>query len=303
MDITPANIRSLGRTYSAAFQAGFTESESWYKKLATDVPSTSAENVYAWMTRLPKMREWIGPRVIHNIASLEHTIRNKKFEDTVAVPAEAIEDDTFGIYNSVAKELGMQAKLWPEDLLARLLLDGEASTSLAYDGVSFFDTDHPSNAATSTTGSQRNYWSTGMALTEPNLVTVLKAMRGYVGEDGRTLKVRPKTLIVPPSLEVTALTITKAALGTGGATNIYSQMGLDVLVIDELEEEPTAWYLADLSRPIKPFVFQTRRPPRMIAKTAPTDDNVFTLDEFVWGVDARGNAGYALWFLIAKAVA
>lgn len=301
MDITPNNIRSIGRTYSAAFQAAQRETEVWYPKLATVVPSMGAENVYAWMASLPKMREWVGPRVIKNVSAHEHTIRNKKWEDTVSVPAEAIEDDTFGIYGPIATELGRQAKLYPQDIIAQLMLDGEAS--LCYDGQNFFDTDHPANEAVAASGTQRNYWSTGLALTDANLQTVLKTMRGYTDETGRPMGVRPKTLIVPPSLEITALTIVKAALLTNGGTNLYSQLGLEVMVIDELEAEPTAWYVADLTRSIKPLVFQERRPVRFITKTAPTDDNVFLLDEFIWGADARGNAGYALWFLMAKAVA
>lgn len=58
-----------------------------------------------------------------------------------------------------------------------------------------------------------------------------------------------------------------------------------------------AWYLLDCSRPIKPFIFQERRAYDLVSKDRPGDDNVFFNKEYVYGVDARANAGYGLWQL------
>lgn len=57
------------------------------------------------------------------------------------------------------------------------------------------------------------------------------------------------------------------------------------------------WYVLDLSRVIKPIVFQDRKAPNFVAKTAETDDNVFDRKEFVYGVDMRRNVGFGLWQL------
>ncbi|MGE0256935.1 MAG: Mu-like prophage major head subunit gpT family protein [Alphaproteobacteria bacterium] len=59
----------------------------------------------------------------------------------------------------------------------------------------------------------------------------------------------------------------------------------------------TAWYLLDLTRAIKPLVFQDRKAPNFVAMTAETDENVFNSKKFVWGVDRRNNVGYGLWQL------
>ncbi|WP_373388994.1 Mu-like prophage major head subunit gpT family protein [Pseudomonas alcaligenes] len=59
----------------------------------------------------------------------------------------------------------------------------------------------------------------------------------------------------------------------------------------------TAWYLLDTTRMIRPLILQKRKPYNFVAKTAETDDNVFDRKEYVWGVDARLNAGYGLWQL------
>ncbi len=55
-----------------------------------------------------------------------------------------------------------------------------------------------------------------------------------------------------------------------------------------------AWFLMDVSKPIMPLVFQEAIKPRFVAKDKVTDSNVFSLDEFQYGVDAFGNGGYGL---------
>ncbi|MEN9631582.1 MAG: hypothetical protein RJA10_4810 [Pseudomonadota bacterium] len=55
-----------------------------------------------------------------------------------------------------------------------------------------------------------------------------------------------------------------------------------------------AWYLLDLSRPIKPIIFQKRTEYSFVSMDQATDEVVFTAKEFRYGVDARVNVGYGL---------
>ena len=57
------------------------------------------------------------------------------------------------------------------------------------------------------------------------------------------------------------------------------------------------WFLFDTTRPLKPMIFQNRRPFSITSKTALDDDNVFRTKEFIWGTDGRCNAGFGLWQL------
>lgn len=57
------------------------------------------------------------------------------------------------------------------------------------------------------------------------------------------------------------------------------------------------WYVLDTSRALKPLIFQNRKSPSFVAKTAEDDDNVFYRNEYVYGVDARRNAGFGFWQL------
>ncbi|MEM5789421.1 MAG: Mu-like prophage major head subunit gpT family protein [Syntrophobacteraceae bacterium] len=59
----------------------------------------------------------------------------------------------------------------------------------------------------------------------------------------------------------------------------------------------TAWYLLDLSRPIKPIILQVRKRPEFVSMDRADDENVFMRKKYRYGVDDRKNVGYGLWQL------
>ncbi len=299
MDLTTQNIRTMGRGFSRLFQEGRGSVAPWYTRLATVVPSTTAENVYGWMIKLPKMRKWVGDRVIHNVASQDYVVKNDDFELTVSVPRNSVMDDTFGIYNPIASELGQQASKYPDDLLVTLMQSGQSL--VGPDGQFFFDVDHPISPINATMGTQSNYLVSS-AFSEATFDTALATMAGFVGEDGRPMGVTPNLLVVPPQLRFAANKVVARDLTTNGESNVYKG-ATDVLVIPELVNKPTEWYLFDTTRALKPFIFQNRMSPQFVPLTAVNDENVFMHKEYIWGVDARGAAAFGLWFLGLKATA
>ncbi|MGR5271356.1 Mu-like prophage major head subunit gpT family protein [Vibrio sp. 2-1(7)] len=57
-----------------------------------------------------------------------------------------------------------------------------------------------------------------------------------------------------------------------------------------------AWFLLDTNRPLKPLIYQRRKDYNLNNKTdASNSDHVYMLDEFLYGVDARGNWGFGFW--------
>lgn len=56
-----------------------------------------------------------------------------------------------------------------------------------------------------------------------------------------------------------------------------------------------AWFLLDTTKQVKPLIFQKRRDYKLTALNNDGDENVFMRNEYVYGVDARVNAGYGLW--------
>lgn len=56
------------------------------------------------------------------------------------------------------------------------------------------------------------------------------------------------------------------------------------------------WFLLDTSRPLKPFIYQKRKDYKLESKVdSGNSDHVFMLDEYLYGVSARGNWGFGFW--------
>lgn len=117
------------------------QAESFYKRVATIVPSDDAMETYGWLGDFPEMREWIGDRVAKDMKENAYQIVNKLWEATVRVKRTSIEDDKFGTLMPRVDQMAHSAARQPERIIAQALAEGHAK--LCYDGQNFFDTDHP----------------------------------------------------------------------------------------------------------------------------------------------------------------
>src|SRR5689334_3290765 len=99
-------------TINTGFRANFQEGrltaakDSTYTRVATVVPSTTRENEYGWLKDIPQIREWFGDRQINALADDGYKIKNRKWEDTIGVRGDDINDDQVGLYNPVFQMLG-----------------------------------------------------------------------------------------------------------------------------------------------------------------------------------------------------
>ncbi len=143
MIINQANIKDLFKAYNAAFKQGFSAATGDWERIATPVPSSTSENHYGWLGQFPALREWIGDRQVKNLQSYDYSIKNKKFESTVGVPRDDIEDDVYGVYSKLMESMGDSAKRHPDTLIFALLAAGMSTK--CYDKQYFFDSDHPVN--------------------------------------------------------------------------------------------------------------------------------------------------------------
>ncbi|MDX1527049.1 MAG: Mu-like prophage major head subunit gpT family protein [Gammaproteobacteria bacterium] len=312
MQITPAALRALNTQFVSLFAGAYEGTEAWWSEVATEVPSNTKSNTYGWAAKRSRMREWLGERVVNNLAAHSYAITNKSWENTIGVDADDFEDDNLGVYQVPVQELGEEAKKHPDDLVLDLMQNGHAQ--VCFDEQNFYDTDHPVDIRDASKGTQQNY-RTSFALNQDNLITVVTNMMAFKGEDNRPMRVFPNVLDVPPQLWGTAKElveqdlIIQAMQNVAGSENVGAAAVsnktkglLQVRVRPELANDPTAWYVHDTRKIVKPFVMQMRRRPRIIARMNLNDDNVFWQKKFVWGADARYNAGYALWFLSYKCV-
>ena len=220
MIITPSALTVLMIGFRREFQQALADTPADWDKAATLVPSSAKSNTYGWLGQFPQFREWIGDRVVKDMAAQSYAITNKDYESTVGVKRTDIEDDNIGVYAPLFSEMGRAAASHPDELVFSLLAAG--FTTNCYDGQFFFDTDHPV----------------------------------YPNVDGTG----------------TATTVSNFGGGTG-----------------------TPWYLLDVSRALKPLIFQQRKAPVFTAMTKVDDEQVFTANEYRYGIDSRCNVGFGFW--------
>jgi phage major head subunit gpT-like protein len=144
MILNAQTLAVLFQAYSAAFKNAFgsTEDAKQYEKIAMTVPSSTTSNTYAWLGSWPRMREWLGDRVFKNLTAYGYSITNKKFEASVEVPRDALEDDQYGVYTPLFQGMGNTAANHPNEMVFKALQDG-LTTGRCYDGLPFFSTVHP----------------------------------------------------------------------------------------------------------------------------------------------------------------
>jgi len=288
MIINRATLQSVYKGFKVIFNEALEAAKPLYDQIATTVTSTTREEEYKWLGRMPRLREWIGDRVVQNLSAFGYTIKNRDFEATVAIDRNDIEDDTIGVYTPVIQELGRSAAMHPDELIFELLAKG--FENLCYDGQYFFDTDHKDGDGPV----QSNRGTAKLSVTE--YAKARAAMMSLKDEHGRPLGIIPDLLVVPPALEQTALEILQAERTASGATNVFRNTA-KLLVAPQLAGYDTYWFLLCTSRAVKPFIYQRRKAPEFVAKDNLNDDNVFFNKQFIYGVDTRENAGYGLWQL------
>ena len=311
MEITPTSLRYLFNTFDLRFQEVYIKQrQPWWPDVAMEMSSSTEFTTHAWMEIVPTLRKWVGERVVNNIIGRSYQIINEAYELTLKVDRFKIEDDTYDLYGKHVDYMAEQAARWPNVMVSQAMIAGQ--TTACYDEQNFFSATHPRRVGEVGSPTYSNYDTTTAtaALTATNYRTKRAEMMSFLGYDGLPLGVMPDLLVVPPQLEYQGRLILNAdmipsslgtAAGQAAETNVLKGSA-KLMVIPELAVEPTAWYLLDTTRTIKPFIWQLRQAPQFVYRTALDAENVFRRHEFEMGVDARGNTGYSLPFLAAKYV-
>lgn len=306
MYVDNQSLEALRVTFSLLFdQAQQQNIETIYDQIATEVDSKAAKNVYGWMLQQLVLREWKGPRVVQNLSEHAYEVPNKKYEGTIQLQRERVEDDNLDDFKSRSiPQLAVATRKHPDDLIIAALL----ANVLTFDGLSLFNDAHPTFAPAAFAQTYDNNFV--LDLTADNFNTVWSAMASIPGEDGKPLGLVGDVLLVPPQLKRVALTIMQSTTyAVPGATTAGQAATVDnalrgwanVVVSDRLAVDPTAWYvIASNWGGLRPFVYQKRTAPEFVARDNPNDPTVFDLDMFTYGVRARDAVAPTIPFLIAK---
>lgn len=312
MLINAATLQGLRTTVDLTFAKAFEQAETVWQQLATKVPSTTDTQTYGWLADSLDLREWVGPRVSVAMAEHEYTLKNLEWERTIRIPRKHILDDNLGIWTSMLiPQFGIATAKHPDRQLSAII----KGNPTGFDGLPFFDNAHSTFAEGG--GTYDNDFT--LALTSDNVDEVWSAMTSVNGESGHPMGVDARTLIVPPQLRRVAREIAKSTSvikvvqNVAGNENVAAttidnvDMGdYNIIVWHDLADEPTRWYLADLSKPIKPFIWQVRSEPVLRSFDTGSERESFESNEYTWGIDGsdggpyRANGGVSLPFLCSR---
>lgn len=282
-----AVFTSLKTTFNNAFDAAPTD----WQKTAMLVPSGSGQNDYTWLSAFPKMRKWIGDKVIKALSAFKYTIVNDDFEATVEVDRNDIEDDNLGIYAPQAQMAGFSAKKLPEEIVDEL--KNNAFINKCYDGQYFYDTDHVVKGASVSNKGTAALSGMTQTAADASYGAARTAIMSLTDDEGRPLKLVPNVLEVPPALEKQGKRLVEMEKLADDTPNPY--FGTAELIVNPGLTSTTAWFLHCTSMPVKPFFYQERKAPVFVEQTDMQSDNVFNRKKYKFGAEARAAGGYGFW--------
>lgn len=275
--------------------------------LFTEIQSGTSIEEWEWLGDLPGFEEWKGDRKLGDLDALKLRVENRDWASGIRVHQNQFKDDKLGLFRPRIAALAQKARRHRSDLMVKALLNGfagnvypEAGNGLAYDGAFFFSTTH------STGGGPNQSNKLTSALAEDTLATAEQMLNEMKTADGKDpLDLKGTHLIVGPKLKKLASKLLKSeflpsAAGTATESN-YHAGKYDLLVSPRITgAQDDYWFLADLSAPIRPMLFQLREEistSAIVGGQGGENDSVprFQRGELWFGAEARYNVAYFAW--------
>jgi phage major head subunit gpT-like protein len=264
--------------------------------LATEIPSTGAEEDYRWLQEMPIFAEWLGDLTVSDLSNYAYTLRNQHFAAGVGIDRDELEDDKWGMITPRLQGLAARAKLHRAKLIHNLILN--ATSNLAYDGIAVIADPTGVRVNDNLLAGTISAASPTVAQAEADIRTMRNAMLAFVDGRGETLGFTPDVFVVPPNLELLFRTIVGSpsdpALSGNGQFNAFR--GIAEVVVDPALTDANDFYGLCTRWPVKPFVYQNRKDVELELVEQKLNKKL------VFKADYRGAVGYSFPALIAKCV-
>ena len=290
MGLTEAGLKS-------EFFQRLSATPTYYGDLATRIQSNKDKETYRFLGSIPRVREWGTGRLAKGVNVESYDVENLKYEATLEVDRDEIDDDQTGQIRLRVNELAVNAATHPDWLIAQLLINGATAGYLSFDGLTFFNDAHVSgdsgNQDNDLTYDATDHTAVTVAEFKLALAQAMTTMLGFKDDQGQSLRLAPSGLviIVPPALYVTALEAVGATV-IASTTNIL-QGAARVIPLPEISTA-TTWYLLKTDGHIRPFIFQDRMPIEFGALEQNSETG-FIREVYLYGVRARYRVTYGHW--------
>ncbi len=291
MLVNKTTLKSIFTGLKTIFNNALTAQPGNWQTTAMEVPSTGSEEDYAWLSRFPSFKKWMGDKVVKSLKAGKYTAKNEDWETTIAVSRNDIEDDKLGIYNTQAQMAGSSASELNDIIVDDL--KNNAFTSTGIDGQFFYDTDHDVNGASVSNKLTVALSTATAAAADASYGAARTMVMNFKDEEGQPLRLVPDVLEVPPALEAVGRKMVEAEKLDDGSINPYR--GTARLVVNPGLTSSTRWFLHVTSKPVKPFIVQMRKKPTFVSQTSEENDDVFMKAEYKFGAEARATGVYGFW--------
>ena len=280
----------------------------WYPRLMNVTTTGGAREYIEWMLESARIHP-TGPRgasmTYDPLVAISQTLRSDHFGNGLELFRSDIEDDQIARAPKWAADTGSAQAYWPQRGLVQMMQAGTSSTlngrpNFAYDGKTFFATDHPMNPYDDSQSLYSNS-PAGTGFTAENLARVVAYMRIIRHSGDAPLGPQPILTVFPPNFQLRAGQILNAEsftdifTGAAAASNTFktSYQFEPPIIADELSNEPTVWYAGVPAMEDafdSPFVY-VEREPFHINTYSPIDQAALSrMQTFRW--ENRGRNGF-----------
>jgi phage major head subunit gpT-like protein len=294
------NLTQLEKELKAVFWYQYEQYGQPFSSFVTEMPSESDEELYAFLMSFPEIHEFKDMRQIQRIEDMPWTLRNKKYEGTIAINQDEIDDNKANGHLIEARQLGEAAAGFFDDLIVTLI----EANGLCFDGQNFFDTDHKLGVETAWANT-RGGTGTSYAQLTTDFDTASSAILARKNPKNKPyFKQKPNWLILSPAPLYNKFEDLRVQTEIGGAANTmkgkFDHIYLPTLV------DTNNWYLTISNRALKAFIKQIRQQPTWQRNVQMSDDqknasdHTFMTDEVLMGLKMRGNVTYGMPHVIDR---
>lgn len=265
--------------------------DAFFSQLAEKLDMTKPTIEFNWMGFPGSVKKWDGPRKLEKLGGKNYRIATEEWENSIRASRKDIRDDALSLYNSRIDMLAMTFRDQQLELLASALVNGFITSSdfgTCYDGSVFFGNSHPLD-----NGSTNDNLLTATLDDTGALDDAILLMRTMKRDDGKPLNLSPTHLLCGPTTEKYGRALLLAQFGSGGASN--TDFGRVALHVSPYITDGK-WFLADLSKPVKPLFFGERE--AVWTDSVVSGDDAFMTGELKFGAAASHNAAFAFYQLI-----
>lgn len=248
-----------------------------YMEVVSEFGSESTQNFYPWLAKTQEFVEWSGGRQFADVISERFIVKNRKFETSVRMGEDQLEDEGSGLYLPIAERMG---EAW-QQLRLRLPTNVIVDNFISFDGLPILDSGHA-----------YGQFPLDNFVTTPLSSAAIEAADQTAGEwkfeNGDPTATNWTHLVVGPALKKRAWDIFENQLlsdGAGAGNSVATQNYFSsaerknrIIINPYLTKKSGEgkdvdasffWFLIDKSRSIGPVGLQTRRAVRTIMDTDP----------------------------------